>query len=140
MFPSFKIIELQKSQLLGCLALLFIFVNTMKNLRREGVLLLACLVYEMSERSNYMVMFYKLGFLNLLLFFSCCRVLLVRFHYNTLFCSVSDHTVHPDFRGGYLAFTLQVFLVLWSLLLELFMEIYYFPILQITEEIYLTML
>ena len=28
------------------------------------------------------------------------------------YCSANDHTVHPELRGGYLAFTLQVFYIL----------------------------
>lgn len=35
-----------------------------------------------------------------------------------LFCSASDNTVHPDLRGGYLAFTLQVVYRKFFLLLK----------------------
>ena len=36
------------------------------------------------------------------------------------YCSANDHTVHPEFRGGYLAFTLQVFMFFQSWLLKFF--------------------
>jgi hypothetical protein len=34
------------------------------------------------------------------------------------YCSANDHTVHPELRGGYLAFTLQVFMFFQSHLLK----------------------
>jgi nitrate reductase NapE component len=39
------------------------------------------------------------------------------------YCSANDHTVHPELRGGYLAFTLQVFMIFqFHLLTKLFLE------------------